>query len=83
MGDGAISSSLMSDVSSTHKGYRLDVNYQHHIALGGGIFQASIGLTAQSANYNDYYYGVRASEVTNTRTAYQAKAGFNPYLSYQ
>jgi len=83
VGQGSFNSSLMSDVSSTHKGYVLDINYQHNLPLMGGMFQPSVGLSAHSDNFNNYYYGVRASEVTGNRAAYQAKSSVNPYIGYQ
>jgi len=83
VGQGSFNSSLMSDVSSTHKGYVLDINYQHNLPLMGGMFQPSVGLSAQSDNFNNYYYGVRTSEVTGNRAAYQAKSSVNPYIGYQ
>ena len=82
IGAGAINGSLMGDVSSTHKGYGLDLNYSHNIPLFGGLFQPAAGFEFKSANYTDYYYGVSSSETATGRAAYKADSAINPYLSY-
>ena len=82
VGAGSINGSLTGDVSSTHKGYGLDVNYSHNIPLFGGHLQPAAGLEFKSANYTDYYYGVSNSETATGRAAYKAGSAINPYLSY-
>ena len=82
LGSGSLGASVMGDVSSTHKGYLLDVNYSQGVALLGGFFKPGIGLKIQSSNYTDYYYGVRSNEATATRKAYSADSAINPYIEY-
>ena len=82
LGSGSLGASLMGDVSSTHKGYLLDINYSQGVALLSGFFKPSIGLAMQSSDYTDYYYGVRTNEATATRKAYSADSAINPYIKY-
>ncbi|MCJ8297707.1 MAG: MipA/OmpV family protein [Pseudomonadales bacterium] len=82
IGAGSVNGSLTGDVSSTHKGYGLDVNYSHNIPLFGGHLQPAAGFEFKSANYTDYYYGVSSSETATGRAAYKAGSAINPYLSY-
>jgi len=82
VGAGSIDGTLTGDVSSTHKGYGLDVSYSHNIPLFGGHFQPTAGVEFKSADYTDYYYGVSSSETATGRAAYQAGSAINPYLSY-
>lgn len=82
IGQGAVEATVLGDVSSTHKGYSLDMNYSHNIELMGGFFQPAIGFEFTSAKFTDYYYGVKDSEATATRSAYKAESAINPYLEY-
>ncbi len=81
-GPGTMSASILADVSSNHKGYVLDLGYTQAISVLGGLFQPSVGVEFLSANYTDYYYGVRASESTSTRKHYKAGNSVNPYIGY-
>ncbi|MFT5708841.1 MAG: outer membrane protein [Oceanospirillaceae bacterium] len=78
----ALEATLMADVSSTHRGYTFDVNYNYNMPMLGGYLQPAVGLEFQSAKFADYYYGVRANEATATRAAYQAGSAVNPYIEY-
>ncbi|MEH6445335.1 MAG: MipA/OmpV family protein [Oceanospirillaceae bacterium] len=78
----ALETTLMADVSSAHKGYILDVNYNYNMPILGGFLQPAIGFELQSSRFTDYYYGVRANEATATRAAYQAGSAVNPYIEY-
>jgi len=47
------------DVSSTHDGYEVDINYSRGWRSQRWYFEPSIGLSYKSAALNSYYWGVR------------------------
>ena len=70
----------VSDLLGRHDGQT--VTFDAGVRLGGprlGV-TPSAGLQWQSANFVDYYYGVRASEARPDRPAYTGQAAFNPFL---
>jgi len=68
------------DVSNTHNGYEIDLDYGTGIRAGRWYFKPSFGLSYKSAALNDYYWGVRPSEANAAMPAYEAGAGVNVRL---
>lgn len=84
IGEGAVSGSLMHDVSDTHKGFVADINYSHTLDFSGQVYLTSAaGINYMNEDYADYYFGVRNSEATASRAAYTADATFNPYVGVE
>lgn len=75
------------DVSGTHDGYELYADYGYGWRSQRWYFEPSFGLSYKSAALNDYYWGVRADEVSVVVPPYQADAGVNTHarlmMSYQ
>jgi outer membrane protein len=73
------------DVSDTHEGERVNVNYAFPLSGNSkksGIVPA-VGLDWQSDSYNDYYYGVSSVESARTGgsiAAYDSGSSINPYF---
>ncbi len=65
------------DISGTHNGYELDLDYGIGFRAGLWYLRPSVGLSYKSAALNDYYWGVRPSEANEALPAYQAGAGIN------
>lgn len=82
LGAGQLNASILGDVSSTHKGFVMDLSYSQGFELGSVFFEPQVGMEFLSSNYTDYYYGVRSSEATASRAAYNADSAVNPYVGY-
>jgi len=65
------------DISGTHNGYELDIDYGIGFRAGRWYLRPSCGLSYKSADLNDYYWGVRPSEASEALPAYEAGAGIN------
>ena len=65
------------DISGTHQGYELDLDYGIGFRAGRWYLRPSFGVSYKSAALNDYYWGVRPSESNAALPAYEAGAGFN------
>jgi len=65
------------DVSDTHNGYQIDVDYGVGLRAGLWYFRPSLGLSYKSAALNNYYWGVRPSESNAALPAYEAGGGIN------
>lgn len=65
------------DVSGTHDGFELDLNYGIGWRNERWYFEPSVGLSFKSADLNDYYWGVRENEANPALPAYAAKSGVN------
>ena len=72
---GALSVAGYQDVSNTHDGYEIMFDYARGTRLGRWYIEPSIGASFRSASRNDYYWGVRAAEVSFALPAYEAEAG--------
>ncbi len=71
---GKITSNVAADVLNEHKGYELGLSYSYDfrnvLRIPSLTMTPDIGFTYRSSNLNDYYYGVRASEVIVGRPEY-------------
>ena len=75
---GSFSMAALADLAGKHDGYELAVEWFKPVSLSQSwILTPEVGLSYNSANLNDYYYGVRTSEATAARAAYEADAGFS------
>jgi MipA family protein len=71
---------LLHDVSAASKGSELRVGYKVPWRSGRLWLRPHAMLAVRSGRLNDYYYGVRASEATAERPAYEARGGVVPEL---
>lgn len=75
------------DVSGTHDGYEVDVDYGFGWRNQRWYVEPSLGATYKSNSMNNYFWGVRPSEVNAGLPVYTAKAGVNTHarllFSYQ
>ncbi len=74
---GRLQGKALHDVSGTHDGFEVDLEYGFGLARGRWYLEPSIGVSLKSSAMNDYYWGVRASEATPAVPAYTAGAGVN------
>ena len=59
------------DVAGTHGGHQLRLAHTRPIELHFGALLPSVSATWKSGDLTNYYYGVRESEATASRQAYQ------------
>ncbi len=69
--------SVMFDILGNYKGYESSANLSYVWRLGAFFIEPSIGLKYQDSNMVNYYYGVRAHEVTATREQYSPDYALN------
>ncbi len=74
---------LLTDVSNRSDGQEILVSYAYPIQQGPWTLRPEIGLSWQSSDLNDYYFGVDADEVRPGRAAYEAEADVTPFAGVQ
>lgn len=62
--------SAMTDILDRHNGQEINLAFSRVYRLQQLMLIPGAGVVWRSADYNDYYYGVRASEATEDRPAY-------------
>ena len=72
---GQLKAEMVHDTNSTHQGTETRLDYSKEWRSGTLTWRPSLSVAWRSAKLNDYYYGVRASEATATRAAYEPGAG--------
>lgn len=73
---GTWSTSILTDVSSTHEGYELALGWEKPFQLSPKwMIKPSAELSWRSSDLNNYYYGVKSNEATANRAAYSADSG--------
>lgn len=71
----------LGDASSNSKGQRLALGLERKLMLSPSLMLIpQVGVEWLDKKYVDYYYGVRASEVTAGRAAYTGEATLNPEI---
>jgi len=82
-GFGITQFSFLNDILGKHDGQVLRLSYGKLFRIQNITLTPSVGLTWQSENFVDYYYGVRSKESRPSRPAYQPAASLNPFMSFQ
>jgi outer membrane protein len=75
---GNTSFAVLHDILDRNNGTELRANYSYPIALGAGRLTPAIGVTWESANLTNYYYGVSMVESLPNRPAYSPSSALNP-----
>ncbi len=63
---------IFQDVSNTHDGLQMELDFSHTWAKGRWAFKPNVGLSWKSADLVDYYYGIDRSSST-TGISYEGK----------
>ena len=74
---GTLFGELLRDAVGGSNGTEARLGYRYDWALGKLRLQPQISLALRDANLNNFYYGVRQSEATATRPAYEPGSGAN------
>jgi outer membrane protein len=68
---------LLRDASRESRGTEARIGYRYDMHAGRLTVRPQIAFSLRDAKLNNYYYGVRASEATATRPAFEPGAGTN------
>ena len=77
---GTLFGEVLHDAAGGSNGTEVRVGYRYDWSIGNLQLQPQFSLAARDANLNNYYYGVRPSEATPTRPAYEPGSGVNAEL---
>lgn len=77
---GTLFGEVLHDIAGGSNGSEVRAGYRYDWVVGKLQLQPQITLAARDANLNNYYYGVRPSEATATRPAYEPGSGVNTEL---
>jgi MipA family protein len=72
---GAATLRAFRDVSGTHDGFEIGVDYDYRLTRGRFSIAPSVGVEYKSRKLNDYYWGVHADEASLTIVEYDVDAG--------
>jgi outer membrane protein len=75
---GRASFAVLHDILDRNNGTEVRLNYSYPIPLGTGTLAPGVGLTWESENLADYYYGVSTAESLPDRPAYSPGSALNP-----
>jgi outer membrane protein len=75
---GKVSFAVLHDILERNNGTEIRANYAYTIGVGTGWLIPTIGLTWESANLTNYYYGVSPAESLPNRPAYSPGSALNP-----
>ena len=74
---GFLQAQFNSDVSGVHNGHEFWLRYGYDVYYSRWHLQPSVGVSWKSAEFNNYYFGVRANESSKFLPPYQAGSGVN------
>jgi outer membrane protein len=74
---GTMFGEVLHDAASGSKGTEVRIGYLYDWKIGDLQLQPRVSLAARDARLNNYYYGVRPSEATAVRPAYEPGSGVN------
>ena len=72
-----VSFDVMGDALGKSKGIQAKLGAEHSFRAGPFIFMPHVAAELADKKYVDYYYGVRASEATAQRPAYDGRSTIN------
>lgn len=74
---GDFSVKLLADAGGEHKGNEISIGYSKDFRFERAVLTPYVNATRMNADLIDYYYGVRTSEVTDSRHFYQGESTTN------
>lgn len=77
---GTLFGEVLHDAASGSSGSEVRLGYRYDWAIGKLQLQPQLAFAARDARLNNFYYGVRPSEATVTRPAYEPGSGVNVEL---
>ena len=77
-----VSSPAVHDILDRSGGYELQAKLGKVFRNGPVFYEPNLSVSYLDKDHVDYYYGVRANEVTDTRSFYQGKAAVNTAIGF-
>ena len=74
---------LLTDVSNRSDGQEVLLSYAYPITRGDWTLRPEVGVSWQSGDLTDYYFGVDANEIRAGRPVYEADASVTPFAGVQ
>jgi outer membrane scaffolding protein for murein synthesis (MipA/OmpV family) len=69
-----VSFEYLHDVSGTHNGWVVNSFFSHILPWRNWEFRSGVGVSAYSADFTNYYFGIEQSEATPIRPVYQTNS---------
>ncbi|MCU7918963.1 MAG: MipA/OmpV family protein [Candidatus Thiodiazotropha sp. (ex Epidulcina cf. delphinae)] len=82
-GYGELSGQLLTDVSNRSKGQEAVLSYAYPMTHGNWTLRPELGVSWQSRDLVDYYFGVESDEATATRSVYEGESTVTPFAGIQ
>ncbi|MET0072422.1 MAG: MipA/OmpV family protein [Candidatus Thiodiazotropha sp.] len=82
-GFGELNAQLLADVSDTSDGQEVILSYAYPLKHGQWSLRPELGVSWQSSNMTDYYFGVDSDEATARRAVYEADAAVTPFAGVE
>ncbi|MEW7987707.1 MAG: MipA/OmpV family protein [Candidatus Thiodiazotropha sp.] len=82
-GFGELNAQLLADVSDTSDGQEVILSYAYPLSYGQWRLRPEVGVSWQSSDMTDYYFGVDADEATARRAIYEADAAVTPFAGVE
>lgn len=80
---GELNAQVLADVSNTSDGQEVILGYAYPFKHGQWSLRPELGISWQSSDLNDYYFGVDTDEATARRAAYDAGSTVTPYAGIE
>jgi outer membrane protein len=74
--------SALHDILNRSGGYELQAKLSKVFKSGPVFYEPNLSVNYLDKDHVDYYYGVRANEVSNTRSFYQGEAAVNTAIGF-
>ncbi|MEW8560890.1 MAG: MipA/OmpV family protein, partial [Candidatus Thiodiazotropha sp.] len=82
-GFGELNAQLLADVSDTSDGQEVILSYAYPFSHGKWSLRPELGISWQSSDLTDYYFGVDADEATARRAVYEADSAVTPFAGIE
>ena len=79
IGLGELNALLLTDISDRSNGQEVALSYAYPLHQGRWTLRPVVGLSWQSSDLVDYYFGVQSDETTISRPTYEGEATFTPF----
>ena len=83
IGFGELNALLLTDISDRSNGQEVVLSYAYLLQHGNWILRPEVGLSWQSSDLVDYYFGVQSDETTANRPAYAGDATVSPFAGIE
>ncbi|MGD8912502.1 MAG: MipA/OmpV family protein [Candidatus Thiodiazotropha sp.] len=80
---GELNAQLLADVSNTSDGQEVILSYAYPLSYGQWRLRPELGVSWQSSDLADYYFGVDADEATARRAVYEAGSTVTPFAGIE